>query len=454
MLDAIEAFADHVVGSGFDDIPDAAVRAAKIFILDSLGVGLAGSTGPYLGELIAAHQALYPATETVRVWGRAERLVAPSAAMAVGYQIHNSEFDCVHEAAVIHPMTVLLASVMAHADRARGVSGRALIRAAVLGVDVACNLGVACRSGLRFFRPATAGAFAAVAGHGVVRGFDRATLLAAFGHGFGQLCGTMQPHSEGSPLLGMQIGFNARNAMVAADMAAAGIPSIAGVLEGPYGYFGMIESDGDIRAVLPSLGKTWRITEVAHKPYPSGRATHGITDAAMTLQREHGFAAADIDRIEAMVPPLTFQLVGRPVRDGMTVNYARLNGQYAAARGLIRGFLGIEDFRPEAIADPETIGLARRIAIREDGNPDRNALSPVSVTVHLKDGQRHAVTLDTIYGNPAKPLSREAHEEKFRRNYAASAAVLRPGGDDDLIAMVDDLESLPDVRALIDRLVP
>ena len=32
----------------------------------------------------------------------------------------------------------------------------------------------------------------------------------------------MQAHLEGSPLLAMQIGFNARNAIVSCDMAAHG----------------------------------------------------------------------------------------------------------------------------------------------------------------------------------------------------------------------------------------
>ena len=42
-MDAIAAFADHVVATRFQALPAEAVRAAKIFILDTLGVGIAGS---------------------------------------------------------------------------------------------------------------------------------------------------------------------------------------------------------------------------------------------------------------------------------------------------------------------------------------------------------------------------------------------------------------------------
>jgi aconitate decarboxylase len=145
-------------------------------------------------------------------------------------------------------------------------------------------------------------------------------------------------------LLGLQIGFNARNAVIAADLAQRGIPSIENVLEGPFGYFGMIEAEGDLSRVLHDIGKVWRITEVAHKPFPSGRATHGMLDGFMQLKAEHGFTAAEVESAEARVPPLTHHLVGRPVTDDMAANYARLCGAYVAACALLRGELGLDDF--------------------------------------------------------------------------------------------------------------
>src|SRR6185295_12814675 len=152
---AIRFFAEHVSRTRFEDLPAAAVRAARIFMLDTIGVGLAGSNGPRVAGLIESAAAMM-GEGPARCWGHRRTLSAPGAAMINGYQIHNSEFDCVHEAAVIHPMTVCLAAVMAHADRNGGVGGSDLITAVVLGVDTACHLGVATTTGLRFFRPATA----------------------------------------------------------------------------------------------------------------------------------------------------------------------------------------------------------------------------------------------------------------------------------------------------------
>jgi aconitate decarboxylase len=453
MPDAIRRFAEHVSRTRFEDLPAAAVRAARIFILDTLGVGLAGSNGPCVAALMASAAAMM-GEGPARCWGHRRTLSAPGAAMINGYQIHNSEFDCVHEAAVIHPVTVCLAAVMAHADRDGGVSGRELLTAVVLGVDTACHLGVATTTGLRFFRPATAGIFAAAAGLGSVLGFDVERQTALFGHVYGQLCGTMQPHTEGSLLLGLQIGFNARNAVIAADLARRGIPSIENVLEGPFGYFGMIEAEGDLAQVLGDLGKVWRITEVAHKPFPSGRATHGMLDGFMQLKAEHGFAAADVASAEARVPPLTYHLVGRPIGDDMATNYARLCGAYVSACALLQGELGIDDFSDKARRDPARLALGRRIKVVVDGNPNPNALTPVSVRICLHDGREFSRTIDTVYGNPARPMSREAHLTKFRRNLAAALNPLPAENADRLIQLLDRLEDLGDVRRLGELLQP
>ena len=53
MEDAIEALADHVIETKLEDIPSSAIRAAKTYILDTIGVGLAGSIGPYVEELVS-----------------------------------------------------------------------------------------------------------------------------------------------------------------------------------------------------------------------------------------------------------------------------------------------------------------------------------------------------------------------------------------------------------------
>ncbi|MCR9178430.1 MAG: MmgE/PrpD family protein, partial [Alphaproteobacteria bacterium] len=137
----------------------------------------------------------------------------------------------------------------------------------------------------------------------------------------------------------------------------------------------------------------------------------------------------------------------------MTPNYARLSGPYCAARLLLSGDLGVDDFLEAPLSDPTTLELGRRISIEADGNPDPNALTPIAVTVRMTDGVQHTATLETVYGNPAKPMTHEAHLAKFRRNVAFCGTVPEAQGER-LIGLVDDLENVADVAILIDQLMP
>jgi aconitate decarboxylase len=452
MMDAIAAFAEHVVRTRYDDLPGEAIAAAKTLILDSLGVGVVGSAGPWVDELIRS-ASRWGRGEDARLWVRGARLPAPAAALCNAYQVHNCEFDCVHEGAVVHPMAVLFAAALAHAERAGGVSGRDLLTAITLGVDVAAGLGVASKAPLRFFRPATAGAFAATAAIGRLMGFDAPTLINALAAAHGQLCGTMQAHREGSVLLALQVGFNARNALVACDLAANGLAGPQNLLEGRFGYYALFEGGHDLAPVLDDLGKVWRVTEVALKPFPSGRATHGVLDGVLALRREHGFGAGDVARIECRVPPLTERLVGRPAQAGMGANQARLCVPYVVACALLEGGVAIDDFGPEALADPRRLALAARVTVAADDNTDPNALTPVEVAVRLADGSLHATRIDTVYGSPARPMGREAVLAKFRSNWISAARPLEEAAGEELIAEVERLEELSDVARLIDLLV-
>ena len=454
-MDAIHAFADHVATTRFEDLPGEAVEAAKVFILDTLGVGLAGSIGPRAGDL-AAVQSRWGAAPQARVWGHGHRLPAPAAAMCNAYQAHCSEFDCVHEKAVVHAMTAVLAVAMAgaerlhHEDSATTISGRDLILAATLGIDVAAGLGLAAGTGLRFFRPATAGAFGATAALSRLLQLDTARTTNAFSICYGQVSGTMQAHTEGSMLLAMQMGFNARNAVVACDLAAAGFDGPQNILEGPFGYFRLIESAGDPASIAATLGRQWRVCELAHKPYPSGRATHGIIEACLEIRSRTGLHPDEVLGMTAWVPPLVQHLVGRPWRGDMDVNYARLCARYVAARALERGGLTSADFTDEALRDSATGALARGMVIEVRDAGDANALTPVEVEVVTRSGARHRASLDIVIGNPAKPLSRAAHLAKFRANAGAAARPISADAICGLIKIIDDLDNLGNVMAIAD----
>jgi aconitate decarboxylase len=447
-MDAIVRFAEHVAKTRFDMLPADAVAAAETFVLDTVGVGIGGSSGPKAGELALLQAEPAPGASAAHVWSHGRRVAPEAAAMCNAYQVHNSEFDCLHEEAVAHVMSAVVPVALAEAERGGGIDGRRFIEAVVVGVDVASNLGIASASGLRFFRPATVGAFGATAALAKLRGFDAERTVTAFSLAYGQLCGTMQAHEEGSMLLAMQMGFNARNAVIACDLAGIGVTGPRNVLEGRFGYYTLYEDGGDPKAQAETLGQVWRVTELAHKPFPSGRATHGVVDGCLVLRDKHGIELDQIDGIVASVPGLVHQLVGRPPRPDMDTNYARLCARYVAARALIRGTVGFEDFNPQAYQDAVSQDLARWIAVQVSDEANPHLLVPISVEMRLKDGSTHRLTLDEVYGAPGRPMTRESQLAKFRANAEAAAKPLSPERVEALIETLSDLRNVEEVARI------
>jgi len=444
---ASERFARHALEMRFEDLSADAIDQAKIFILDTIGVGIAGSSAAGADELSQV-SAGWGDGANVAVWGRRKRVPAPTAAFLNGFQAHCQEYDCVHEKAVLHPMATLLPAALAYAERTGGISGRELIVAVAVGIDVAANLGVAAREGLKFFRPATSGGFGATAAIGRLAGFDRNTLCNAFGIQYGQTSGTMQSHVEGSIVLPMQIGFNGRAALNSCDIAAAGLPGPRDVFEGQFGYMRLFEGSWDLAPTWDSLGKTCLVSELSHKPYPAGRATHGGIEGIMTLRARRPFEAGEVASVNVIGPPLIKRLCGRPDIPAPNANYARLCMPFVGAKVLLHGKLDLAHYRGAELTDPATHELARRITMESDGNPDPNALVPQEVVVTLKDGTVLRWRCEIMLANPARRLTREQHIAKFRRCLDFAKEPLGPDAGDTLIGLVDRLEQLTDVREL------
>lgn len=448
---------DRAIGISFDTLPPNAVDKAKTFLLDTFGVGVAGCFGYRIDGVIDVASSWGKADEAT-VWVTGERLPAPSAAFVNAYQIHSLEYDCVNEDAVLHPMATLLSSVLAYCERrsARGkpVNGRDFLAAVIAGVDVSIFLGKSSRGPIRFFRPAAAGGFGAAAALAKLQGFDRETTIRTLGNQYSQSSGTLQPHVEGSPLLGMQVGFNSRAAIAACDFAAAGILGPSDVLTGRYGYYRLFENeDFDVEHGIRELQAALQIERMSHKPYPSGRLTHGVVDGLNRLMKMHGFAADDIATITCTVPPLVSRLVGRPDIPEPAPNYAKLCLAFVAGSFLNHGVVDVDQFIGEAMLhDPRTHAFASLVKIIEVPNLDNSAMTPQTISVGLKSGKEHSIELTSVYGHADFPLTREENIDKFWRCWNRVPSLGRQKGEQ-LVATVDRIEDLTDVAGVIEYLV-
>lgn len=455
-----DALLQHAVTQRFDRLGADAVAASKVFLMDSLAVGISGSgTQVPLTAAVRASAASYGSGNAARAWVTGEALPAASAAMVNGWQIHCQEFDCVHMPAVVHPMAVIASALIAAAeDKANCglgmVDGRTLISALNVAVDVATLLGIGGRAPMRFFRPAMCGALGATAGIAHLYAADPATVRNALGLTYSHLSGTMQAHVEGSPTLALQIALNSRAALSCWELARNGFPAPQDMLEGPFGYLPLIEGQFDTGPSLAKLAAgEAQMLSVSHKVFPTGGAAHAAQDMLMELRSAHGLTLDNVASIELLAPPLVHRLVGRPYAADMQTSYARLCLPFLLGTVLLDGKVGLSAYAPDKLADPRLAAFAQAVQLLPNDCSDPNALVPQSLRVTLRDGQVLHNHRDAAIGSPQRPLSREQQLEKFHHCLDHAAREFDAQHRSTLISHIDHLEDIADVRTLVDLLI-
>lgn len=411
-FELVDALTEFAINLRYEDLTQEAIDLAQIFIMDTIAVGIAGKTYDATDKALAAAK-LWGEGDTPVIGRPGVKLARPSAAFANGMQVHSLEWDGLHEPSVVIAMCVPISAMVAEMH-SRKVSGKELILATVIAIEVAVFFGGNTTAGPRFFRPAAAGGMGAAAGMARLRGFSKEQLIHTLGLAHAQTSGTMQAHWEGSMALPMQIGNAARMAHMSLDMVEAGMTGPVDFIDGRFGYFKLFESGGDIDELLQALGKPFKITEMAHKPYPAGRATQASLTMIRELRSKHQFALEDIDKIDIHMPHLSLFLVGRPPSADMTASYARLCLRFVAPLMLVDGNIDPRRYKTEVFADPQITDLGSRINILDDGNPDKNALGPQSMDIHLKNGEVLKAHCKDPLGSPDNPLSKQEREQKIR----------------------------------------
>jgi 2-methylcitrate dehydratase PrpD len=400
LVDKIMAFRDVALSAD-------TLEKARIFLADTLAVGVAGRCEAVSDKVFSAAQGWSANGEgDVRILGRPDVRLSPHAAAVVnGTQIHCLEWDALHEPSVVIALCTTTAALISETETS-DISLDETLRALVLGVETAVFFGAGSQTHPRFFRPSTAGLMGASVALAYLRKFTRTQMFDLLGLAYSQVSGTMQAHWEGSEVLPLQIGIAARAALTAADLAAAGICAPHDIIDGKFGYFSLIETASNLDAQFAQWAAPWKIEEVAHKPFPAGRATQATLTALIDLAAQNSFGMDDISSIKVHVPPLIMLLVGREYNTDMSAAYARLCMQFIAPMMIRDGRIDPRLFTSDHMASAQAEADAAKVRCTLDGNPDPNALSPQTIEIALNDGQVITQFVDIPYGSPGRPMDR------------------------------------------------
>ena len=302
-----QAVANFVSKTRYRDIPTEVVCLARGFILDGLGVALAGSTDD-CARILQAHVRQIGGREEVTLLGTGLSAPVPKAALANGVAGHAMDYDDTQlstskEAVyglLTHPTTPVLAAVLATGEKEK-IRGKDFLLAYILGVEVECRIADAInphhyQSG--FHSTATMGGFGAAMAVGKILALKEEALIRTLGIAASMASGLRE--NFGTMTKPLHAGRAAENGVTAAWLAREGFTAALNILEARRGFYNAMAGGYDESKIAGRLGRPYFMQEpgISIKPYPSGSLSHPAQDLILDLVKEHDLHAEDIESIE------------------------------------------------------------------------------------------------------------------------------------------------------------
>ena len=442
--------AKKVVATRFEDLTPGALTGAKIGLLDTIAVGIAGADDE--AARIARRVALDGAGAAL-IWGTARRVRALDAAFANGIAANVLDYDDCTDNLGGHPSAPILPALVALAEERRA-NGRDVLTAYVAGFELETALGRAVNFHHyeKGWHPtATLGVFGAAAacarllGLGEEQTTRAIALCASLAAGVKSNLGSM-----GKP---MHVGNCARSGLLAAELAREGFTGNADALEHPQGFLEVFNGSGNysVERLLEKWGAPWEIETpgIQVKQYPCCLSTQAAVDLMLDLVKAHAIEPEHVATIEARVPPLRLKHTDRP--QPRSALDAKLSVQYVLARALTDRAVALAHFEGESYLDCRTQDVMKRVKPIPFDERLRQALgdSGAAIAVTLKDGRRVEGTIRRPVGHdPGVPLAPELHKAKFE---ACVEGRLTRGQIENLYGAVLSFENVGDVRAFTER---
>ena len=420
-------------------------REAHRTLLNWLGCAIGASRHPTVEAALAAVLELAPGAQAT-VLGRDERVDVASAALLNGITSHTFDFDDTHLKTIIHPAGPVASAALALAEH-RGASGRQLIDALVLGIDVSCRVGNMIypdHYDRGWHITGSTGTLGAAAGCARLLGLDEHKTAMALGIAASQPIGLREQF--GTMAKPFHPGAAARAGLSSALLAAHGFDASIRALEAPRGYAQVVSTKCDWREITDQLGERFEISFNTYKPFACGIVIHPSIDACVQLREVHRVQTQDVERIELRVHPLVLELTGkRTPRTGLEGKFSVYHG---CAAGLIFGRAGEAEYADDIVTRADVVGLRDKVVATVD---DAIREEQADVTAILRDGRRVHVFVEHAIGSLERPMTDAMLASKF---HALADPVLGAERSARLIATAGALAGQADVQAIVEGARP
>jgi 2-methylcitrate dehydratase PrpD len=378
-------------------------------------------------------------TAQASVLGRSEKVDMASAALINGITSHTFDFDDTHLKTIIHPAGPVASAVLALAEYT-GASGRELIDALVLGIDVSCRVGNAMypeHYDRGWHITGSTGTLGAAAACARLLKLDVQKTAMALGIAASQPVGMREQF--GTMTKPFHPGGAARAGLMSALLAKQGYTASPKALEAPRGMMQTVSTKNDWTEITGELGQRFEISFNSYKPFACGIVIHPSIDACAQL-RAQGVTPEQIASIELKVHSLVLELTGKKEpQDGLQAKFSVYHG---CAAGLTFGRAAEDEFSDEVVNRADMVALRRKVVATVDDSIDE---ASADVTAVLTDGRRIHVFVKHAIGSLQNPMTDAMLEAKFR---GMSDAVLGAAKTTALLTACWAVGGASDVRAL------
>jgi 2-methylcitrate dehydratase PrpD len=453
----------HIAHLRYEALPASVVEATKRSVLDTLAVLIAGSTEEVISKLVALAKGWGGKEEcSVAVYGG--KVPAPTAALVNCSMARARDLDEVHYGGGGHLGATLVPSAFTIAEycklvKQRAVHGKDFIAALAMAADLLCRIPRSYTQGLltdKGWVSETLAPLPVAALGGKLLGFAETQIRDAMGLAYARMCGNAQVYKEGAYTGMLQNGFAGEGGVLATVLADHGFEGPAEVLEGKFGLFPLyLGGNHSPELFLAGLGKRFEGENVSTKLYPVYGGCQGAIYACLELAAKHDIKAEDVRVLTISTSSHMKESFGSDKkRSPGSVPDALFSLYYGPAVSLLQRRIWFDDFTEEAIKRPPVLEMSRRINVVAD--PEKDALGvlipPTDVEIETRDGHTYKMSVPIMPGHPKKPLSWPDLSKKLKDCAPWSAKPLSKRTIDRISEMVEHLETVDDVTAVLEQL--
>jgi 2-methylcitrate dehydratase PrpD len=408
-----QRIAERVNGIAFGRLDTAAIYWAKIAILDTIGVALAGAAEPAITMMAELTTQNAPLGNSP-IWGGGRCVGMLEAAQLNAMAAHALDFDCSSSALGGHP-AMCVASVFALAPHA-GADGGRVIAAVAAGFEAQAIVALVANPAhweRGWFTTTSLGILGAAAASAHLLELDCDKTAVALGVAANLASGLMA--NGGSMAKSLSAGHCARSGVLAAMLARKGFTASLEVFEHRQGF-------------LNAFGKSLEGPDGAPFSGPLEIARHGtaiklypccgIIHAAIEISRRfalEGLDTSSIEKVEVLLHKRRMPQVNRP-RPKSDMD-AMFSTQYCVAVALRRGNVDLSDFEGHRYLERAIQDLMAKIELSahpEMNSPKLGEDIGAEVVLYFRDGESRAARLDEYSGRgPHNPLPDDTLDAKF-----------------------------------------